>query len=211
MSNKGIMLASEAYYGISFVVESAAISLLKSKFYGEQLSKIGVEDQQSLINNGKSILGTPIISNIVLGDSINTIFNFIDFDGSVKQANSINLECCLITLSRQKNIVETILEGRDGVVSQFISNGAYKIDITCIIATTDNSWPSSIMKDLDSIFTIPDSIPITSDLLNLFNIHSMIIKDHNMTQEEGYYNQQTITFSGISDNPINLQSVSTTN
>jgi hypothetical protein len=222
MSDKEVRLRSELYYGVSFIAKGAAVSvikkfaygagesvaLLKSKLYNKPGS-IGLPafDEQSLQTNRSSIYGTPVMSNLVLGSSP-LFFTYTDIDGNIQTQDSVNLECCVMTISRPKNTIKTVLEGRDGTVKQFISSGDYKIDVTAIIATDDESYPLILIDTLNNIFNIPDSIPVKSLLLNQLGISSVVIDDHTMTQEEGFYNQQKISFTMSSDLPINLQSVS---
>ena len=164
MNDKQIRLASEAYYGLTFLAVSAGISLFKSRLYqgGIDLANLGNASEDQLSENVplSSFYGTPVMSRLILGDQNSATFNYTDINGNTQTLDSVTLECCIMVASQEKNIIKTSLEGRDGTVKQFISNGDYKIDVTVIVATVDNNYPRDFVNALINILSIPDSIPV---------------------------------------------------
>ena len=212
MNHTQTRLASETYYGLTFLAMGAGISLFKSRLYqgGIDLANLGNASEDQLSENVplSSFYGTPVMSRLILGDQNSATFNYTDINGNTQTLDSITLECCIMVASQEKNIIKTSLEGRDGTVKQFISNGDYKIDVTVIVATVDNNYPRDFVNALINILSIPDSIPVYSDFLNMFGINSVVVENPVIPQEEGFYNQQKFTWTMLSDNPIDLNYVS---
>jgi hypothetical protein len=65
--------------------------------------------------------------------------------------------------------------------------------------------PESAMRKLINLFSVPDSLPIKSDFLQLFSIYRIVIEKPSFKQVQGFNNMIAVEFSAYSDE--NLASV----
>ncbi len=90
-------------------------------FFREQ----GARDQPVAI----SLLGTNVYSNLIFDAGS------YEKDGKTTNFNSIQLDTVLINISQSKNIVTTALQGRNGTVKEYISDGDYVIQVSGMITS----------------------------------------------------------------------------
>lgn len=125
------------------------------------------------------------------------------------------LNDCIMTVSQEKNIVQTALQGRDGTVKEYISDGDYSISV---MAAIDNDYllsgnqqfqsfdgyPISELKLFSALLRAKEAIEVTSDWLDLFGIKTIVIKSYNFDQET-YSNRQNFTMQMLSDLPFEIK------
>jgi hypothetical protein len=164
----------------------------------------------------KSILDTPVYSNLQFGtfDKERTDKNkYIDLQGVEQTFQPLSIDTVLMDVSLPKNIIKTQIQGKAGDFKQYVSSGDYVIRVTGKITPSskyDNTYPEDDVKKLIDILNIPDSIPVSSDFLNLFDISRVVIdSDANLVQEQGVRTNQSFTFTMVSDTEINLEEVET--
>lgn len=147
-----------------------------------------------------SSLGTPIVSNLVFADGSYTINNqTVNFEG-------IELDNVLVTINQSKNVVTTPVQGRNGTVKEFISDGDYIIKVTgYLFNDNDDTPPNRQIRILNEIFKAPISLSFRSEFLDKFGSFDLTITDYSFPQEAGFRNRQAFEFSALSDNPIELQ------
>jgi hypothetical protein len=188
---------------LKIILKGAGIDATKGLLYktGEFESDIAVKT---------SALGTEVFTNLsFLGGS------FVPLGGGIPiNFNSINIDTVLMTVSMTKNIVTTPIQGKAGTVKEYVSDGDYQIDVRGILTSDGgNTYPTDLVEQMTQIFTIPDSLRITSEFLNHFGtaspkglsgIDEVVITDFNFPQQEGFRNQQLFTCKMISDSPIEL-------
>jgi hypothetical protein len=121
-----------------------------------------------------SIFGTPVFSNVILE--------------TPDQSLSVNLECVLITVNRPKNIVKTPVQGRDGTIKEFISNGDFMINLKGTIAGTGNVFPFEQTSLLNSIVSRNTAMHVVSEFIRLFGVTSVVIESANFSQKQGFQN-----------------------
>jgi hypothetical protein len=149
---------------------------------------------------GQSYLGTPVFSPFAFEDG-----NYEKNKEIIKYAG-IRLDTALIDVSLEKNIVRTQVQGRNGTVKEYISDGDYIIGIKALLVSPNASLsPESAMRKLINLFSVPDSLPIKSDFLQLFSIYRIVIEKPSFKQVQGFNNMIAVEFSAYSDE--NLASV----
>ena len=114
-------------------------------------------------------------------------------------------ECiCLVTL--EKNIVQTALQGRDGTIKEYISNGDFQVEIAAAISSEKGDYPKEELKKLMGMLQINESIDVSrdNDFLNLFGINSLIVKSYGFNQET-HSNRQTFTICCLSDTAYEIK------
>lgn len=177
----------------------------------------------------QSQLGTPVFDQVIikggeffeLKDIEKT--NPIPYDG-------ILLQTVILEATQSKNIITTAIQGRNGTVKEFISDGDLAVTMTGLLVgetqfnvdpktgkeldatinQTGNVYPNIDMGRLITICKIPSSIEIISDFLSRFtdseNLDQRyVITDYNFPQREGTRNLQPFQISMLSDVAIDLE------
>ena len=124
------------------------------------------------------------------------------------------LQTVLLEVTQTKNIVTTALQGRNGTVKEFVSDGDFVINmIGGIIGETDengsiqnigNFYPEVDVKKLIEITKVPSALTITSAFLQSFGINEAVITNYTINQPEGQRNVQPFTMALLSDVPADL-------
>ena len=114
---------------------------------------------------------------------------------------------CVISINQEKNIELTPLQGQDGTVKEYISDGDYTIQIEAGINNNykedeqiNLDYPIEKIKTLHKYLQLKDAIEVQSDFLDMFKIQSIVIKNYNLIQET-HSNRQAISISALSDTP----------
>ncbi|SNB07435.1 hypothetical protein KU05112810_190041 [Flavobacterium psychrophilum] len=128
----------------------------------------------------------------------------------------IQFEECIITVNQEKNIVTTPMQGRDGTVKEYISDGDYTISVDAAVCSyiinkndatnyqTSQAYPISELEDVIAMFKIKDALEVQSDFMMLFGIKNIVIKSYGMVQET-HSNRQAFTLQMLSDTPYEIK------
>lgn len=119
---------------------------------------------------------------------------------------------CIITLNIEKNIVTTALQGRNGTIKEYISDGDYNISIDAGISTYtldykedfDITYPIDAVAELKKFLSIPEALEVQSDFLEIFGIKSAVVKSFGL-QQETHSNRQSINIQMLSDEPYEIK------
>jgi len=137
-----------------------------------------------------SILGTPIYEQIQL-ISRGKEYLFPDWP--------------LIDISAHKIIVKTAIKTKPGTVKEFISMDDYQVNIRGILVNYNSEdYPYDLVKDLHEVFKIDEELQVVSPVLNLLDIHSLVIEDIRLPEVEGYNNIQPFVLQCLSDRTVEL-------
>jgi len=112
----------------------------------------------------------------------------------------------LIRVSKQKNLVETVIAGNEefsgGIVIEQINKGNFAIDIRGIILNeelTAPQYPQDQVKKLIDFCESGEALEINCQLLDhLFNIGKIVIKDYDIDAMQGQPYSQRYTINCIS-------------
>jgi hypothetical protein len=154
-------------------------------------------------------LGTPVFANIdfIGGTYINMAGEAIEYLGG--ENGGFAIDSVLVSVGQSKNIVTTAIQGRNGTVKEYISDGDYKITIRGVLTSATNRngdyYPVEEVKKLMEICKVNASVKIASRFLNdIFGVYNIVIESYVFPQEEGQYNTQLFSIDCISDDPIEL-------
>jgi hypothetical protein len=161
-----------------------------------------------------SAYGTPIFMPIHLGDSSKS--NGL-IEWNARAVNQLKLLCCVVDISQTRNIVKTEIQGRDGTVKEFISNGDYQINIKGILSNDvytpnrtkptkgNRKYPIDAVAHLNEICKAPTAIPIEHRLLYELGIYDIVIESFSFPATPGRTNIQTFELNCISDRTFLLE------
>jgi len=175
------------------------------KFVPIRGREIDVADRQSYF-------GTPVFSNLEIpaGKYKTLDGNEISFDG-------IRIDAVLFVVSQSKNIVSTAIQGRNGTIKEYISDGDFMITASGTIIgesnqsgkvftvnNSDGTYPETDVRRLVEICKCPESIEVISEFLDFFEIRNVVIESFTFEQVAGNRSGQVFELKMISDAPIEL-------
>ncbi|MCK0206220.1 DUF6046 domain-containing protein [Ornithobacterium rhinotracheale] len=126
----------------------------------------------------------------------------------------------IITLSQERNIVTTSLQGRDGTIKEYISDGDYAITLDAAILPTnavpqdeestfaiaENRYPDEELKKLHRLLLEKKALEVQSDFLTLFDINSAVVKSYSL-QQETHSNRQSLQIQMLSDRAYEIKQI----
>ena len=170
---------------------------LKSKFYGFSVDDNGSNKEVV----GVSDFGTAIFSNIdfLPGSYTNLEGQKIEFAG-------LTVNTVLFSVNQSKNIVKTEIQGRNGTVKEYISDGDYDITIQGLLVSKEHDiYPEDEVKKLVEILKVQRSLEVACPYLNdRFDITDIVVETYSLPQKEGFENTQMFEINAVSDEPIEL-------
>jgi hypothetical protein len=195
----------------NFILQSFGLEHLKAAIYpgGKEL-KSGHTDvsaaQKNEIQNldynmttmetGKaplSMLGTPVFCDMILQN---------DKKGSL----NLQLLWTLAEVNMTKNIVKTAVQGRDGTVKEYVSDGDYQVTIRGgLFSPFSNAYPKEDMQTMMALLKLNTPLTVISEYLLQFNIYELVVEDYSFSQKEGVQNVQLFEIKTVSDYPIELK------
>ena len=127
----------------------------------------------------------------------------------------------VISVTQERNIITTLLQGRDGTIKEYISNGDYSI--TLDLAITDyegepdeqtdeefllpkQDYPISRLETLRKLLTTPQTVEVESDFLYAFGIKSAVVTSFSL-QQETHSNRQSVQIQMLSDEPYEIKQI----
>lgn len=177
-----------------YILNGFGISVLKPKLYPTQTRQeetpIGYSEQ----------LGTPVFDSFKVLPG-----TYLDNDGIEIIYEGFEAQTALFEVSMTKNIVTTAVNGRNGTVKEYVSDGDYIINIKGAIVDKDGLYPELEVQKLVDICRVPERINIASGFLNNFFVTHAVITDYNFPQAEGMRNVQLFSINLMSDRPIELE------
>lgn len=147
-------------------------------------------------DNGKSYLGTPILSFIEFPEG-----SYETLNGEVINFDGIKINEVLLSLTQTKNIITTQIQGRNGTVKEYVSDGDFIISVTGMAVNQKNAFPEAAINALKEICKVPDTLVINCPFLQYFGITAGVITDYTFSEKQGSRNVIDFSISIISDTP----------
>ena len=145
-----------------------------------------------------SYLGSPVLSDLDI---------IPNQDGYTR----IQIPTVLFTVSQKKTIISTVVQGRNGTIKEYISDGDFHISIRGVLSSVNGVYPRTktggnnvIFKDLFDICSLNKAVGVNSWYLRQFGIYNIVITDYEFPQNEGEYAMQPFSITAISDTPFEL-------
>ena len=136
---------------------------------------------------------------------MNSTGTFTDIDGIDQTFEGLRIDTVLFQIQRTKNIIKTAIQGKNGTVKEYTSDGDYQISIDgSIVSENPNKYPADDVKKLIKLMSIPESIGVTSEFLSYFGITDVVVESYSIAQNVGFLNVQPFSIKLLSDTPIEL-------
>lgn len=113
------------------------------------------------------------------------------------------LESAIIDLSRTKNIVTTVVQGRDTSVDEWINNGDWMMSVKGIICANEARYPLNEVLQYEAFMELNRSIKIKHELLNALGIYELVVQSQKYPKSPSV-NLQTYSFTAKATKPLPL-------
>lgn len=184
----------------NFIIGEFGLQNIKPKLYkaGEPLSPSDSFDDlapipaQEVLDLPKSYFGTPVFSRLTLADPESDL--------------ALDIDTALLQVSQSKNIVTTAINGRNGTIKEYVSDGDYQISIKGVLVESVNTNlpPTEDFQTLIELCKLPRALDCVCAYLGLFGIYKLVVQEQSFPQSEGFQNMQPFELSCLSDKPIEL-------
>lgn len=170
----------------------------------------------------KSYLNTPVFGSFIFGNLAGDSTsggtknnNYVDQFGETKTFTPLRFHECTYQVSQTKNIVTTVLQGFNGTVKEYVSDGDFQISIDGQLSgvydpVTDSfrsssQYPAEYVQDLVAALKVPAAIPIANTILSgIFGINFVVVTNFAFQRNTAGMNFQRFTLDLISDRPIDI-------
>lgn len=184
------------------ILSGFGLQALKAKFYNFSEDE---PDEKSPV--ATSYLGTPVFSNIdfIEGSYRSLEDEQIDYLQGGENPG-LTVDTVLMSVNQRRNIITTPIQGRNGTVKEYISDGDFDVSIRgAIVDPSPQRYPEEDVLKLMEVLRVQNNIEIASRYLNdVFGISNLVITDYSLPQVEGVQNIQFFQINCISDDPIEL-------
>ena len=151
-------------------------------------------------NPAISYLGTPVVSalQILEGREQTGVNAFEDYEGII-------IRSCVIDVSSTKNVVKTVVQGRNGTFKEYISQGDYVVSVKGVLLNENplDGLPTGKMKVLNRIGQVSEALQVQCELLNQLGIYEIVIESLDFSEPLG--NSVKFSISAVSELPIILK------
>jgi hypothetical protein len=106
--------------------------------------------------------------------------------------------------NEEKNIVSTIIQGRDGSVDEWINNGDYIVNISGMLCNNVPRYPIDQLIRLEYFLSLNKPIKIEHESLNALSIYEIVVLNENPIAKTTHINVQPFNFSAKSSKPLPL-------
>lgn len=129
-----------------------------------------------------------------------------------KKIGSVLLPDVVMSVSKQKEVVKTVLVGRKGgTVKEYVCDGDYQINIAVGVVAVDGNnklidrYPEMAMMKLREVLETDRALTVSSVFLDLFDINKIVVTGFSARQMT-YSNRQIMEITALSDADYIIQS-----
>lgn len=152
-----------------------------------------------------SYLGTPVYSNLIFSSDGVDVGNPTSLDPD-NGKQDLRIDTVLFDVSMTKNIKVTDIQGRNGTIKEYISDGDYMINIKgAIVSPYPLVFPKEDVDLLIRYSKVSTEIKVFSFFLDLFSITDIVIKEFKLSEKLGHRNQVDFEINALSDRAIEFR------
>lgn len=149
------------------------------------------------LNGKKSVLGTPVLVNVVFGKG-----SFVDLNGITQSWGDIEINNIICVVDQQKKIVKTEIQGREGSVKEYLGLSDYTISFDGAFNGANGVYPINETKELKTMLIAPQPIEVACWWLQNLGIDTLVVEKFTFPQVKGEYSSQYFSINTISDKPV---------
>lgn len=118
--------------------------------------------------------------------------------------DTLLLQNAVITISLQKNIVSTAVNGLNGTIKELVNTQDYKINIKGVFVNSTNEYPTYKLEELKKLFEKQTNLKIENEICQTFGIDYIVIESLNIPNT-GKTNLLAYEISALSDFDYTLE------
>jgi len=206
-----IPVTQEVIGEAKMILKGAGLALIKPKFYKVDVDtkdeeKLDARDFDGYIGN---MSGMPVFDSITFKNPAGNNTQLFDKDNPQGLVNATNLTLitALISVNKNKNIVLTKIQGRNGTVKEYVSDDDYQISIKgTIVGKYSNKRPIDEVKKLENYCNFNGEIEIVCNFLNDLGVNTVVITSHSKSQREGTRNVVDFEIQCLQETPYEIKS-----
>ncbi len=194
----------------NFIITGFQLRALSPKFYPPQKVRQDDTVKESTGVPPPPSFGLPVFTNLTFKPG-----QYQPLNGDPPLAyNGVRLDSVLMEVSMEKLIIRNEVQGFNGTVKTYVSDGDYQINVRgAITSGVSDVYPENDVKSLVQIFSVPDSIKVTSNFLSKFGgiseaqiqgIEDVVVESFSFPESEGFRDIQLFTCRMLSETPIEL-------
>lgn len=108
----------------------------------------------------------------------------------------------LVTITSDKNLISTRVQGRDYSRKELVSNGDIKFNVTGQITSgKPELYPTDEMQKFIKVMQYKGIVQVNNQVLDQFGIKYIVITDFSITPKQGYKSLQQYSFNAIGLQP----------
>jgi hypothetical protein len=184
------------------IIKGFGLANVKPKFYNIQVNSDEIE-QQGIgdLNKSLSLFGLPVF-DVLDFDQL----KYTTADNKNITVEALSMATVLIDVTQTKNIVTTPIQGRNGTVKEYISDGDYAINIKGVLVGNGNEVrPEDKLGVLLGFCQAPVPINVASNILASFGIYTIVIDSYTFNQMEGQRNVIPFELNCLSETPFEIK------
>lgn len=185
------------------IVKSFALAALKPRLYNAPIISDDEFDALTTgdLNRGYSDFGLPTFDILTFNQ-----LNYTSLDNKSISINQLDLGIALIDINQSKNIVTTAIQGRNGTIKEYVSDGDYIMNIKgVLVGFGQDVYPEDDVRQLRDFLNAPVSIQVSSTILNRWNITDIVVSNFTIRQEEGQRNVVPFEINALSETPFEIK------
>lgn len=183
---------------MTFVVKNKDGKTGEANFIVPQVNEVPVNQRIPA-----NLFGTPMYDNLYFEPG-----NYTDLNGNVIPFEGVQINSVVLMVEQSRNIVKTSIQGRNGTIKEYISDGDYMITANGFLTGVGNEFPEQESKALNEISIVPQQVKVTSEFLNeVFGISYIVIEKLTVAQKQGSRNEIGFSMQALSDNDIDLDEI----
>ena len=148
-------------------------------------------------------LGTPIADRYATLSTFGAINSLgVEIEGKTE----VRLDTAIITVAKTRKIVQTIVNGLNGTINEYVGENSYQLSIKGSLLgqfswqyDTDSSVALKILCNQRNAVTISSNY-----LIDTFGIESIAILNYTVNQNETFANKLDYTITAIADSDIGV-------
>lgn len=195
------------------IAKNLGLTFIKPKFYKVDEETKAIEqdaanpiDTDIYINGDnakdvKSKFGLPVFDAIRFEE-----VRYTSNEGRNLTVPTFDIGTVLCEVNQPRNIIKTVIAGRDGTVKEYIGKGDYEISINGVLVSLyQNVPPKDALTNLLGFCDAPLEFNVTSAFLAYFGIYTMVVNDYTFKQVEGSRNMIQFRLQCLSDYPYEVK------
>lgn len=200
-----VILNGAKYVAFSAGVDQASRAIYRAGVANNQTIKGAIDKDKELYKSG---IGTSVYSDLTI-----PAFSYTDpVSGVTYDVPEIQMYSMRISVNMNKNIVKTPIVGlQGGTVKEYCSDGDDSVIIEGEITGQNGVYPALEVNELKKLCRAPVAFNVVSTFLQNLDIDTLVIEYADIPQKAGGYSFQDFKLYCISDIPIELNLISSSN